>query len=524
MSSQIVITSVDLIVLFTYIIALVGLGFWISFKEKNSGDLFLAGRSMKWPSIGFSIWATNIGPTFLIGSCGIAYKAGMQGANFEWMAWIFLMLLAMLFAPHYLNAKIGTLPQFIKRRFGKKSYIFFTGLSCFNIFVFALGSTLYAGALLFSQMLGWPLWVSVVFLMLISASFTIAGGLLAVMITDSFQSVLMIIGMSTLLFIVFGHVGGADKLINGVPPEFWHMMARGEDAEFPWYAMVLGYPVLAIRFWCADQSWAVQRAMSAKNLKEAQLGCLFAGFLKILPPFIFMVPGIMARVLHPNLESSDEAFLVLVTNYLPVGMTGVVLGVLIAALVSTVDSLLNSGSTIFTLDIYAKYIKPDASSAQVKRAGRIVTSIAAVVACFFAVWLQGVGKDLFNLGQTMIAYIAPPTSAVFLIGILWKRATGKAAFSTFVIGTATSFVVGFLDFNKMLPENRPHYLLVSFYLFSAWCVLMVVVSLLTKKDSGEEDPPTLQETRKAHGKQQRRIWTLWGVLAVIMVVLYVIFN
>ena len=238
-----------------------------------------------------------------------------------------------------------------------------------------------------------------------------------------------------------------------------------------------------------------------------------------------MLPGILCFVLHPDLADPDEAFMTMVTNYLPVGMTGLIVAVLIAALVSTVDSGLNSFSTVFTLDIYVKRHRPDASPAEIKWVGRLAMVGVAILSILAALSMEGVGKNMFELLQGIISFIAPPMGAVFLIGVLWKRATSKAAYATLVAGSIVSLSVGLMHF-KHWPSAKfwPNHLLLAFYLFAAIVAFMVVVSLLTVKSPDEEDMPTLRETYAEMGASPRLVWILWGILAVIMMTIYVALN
>lgn len=515
----------DFVVIVVYMVVLLGIGAWVSLKNRGAqADLFLGGRSMPWYNVGLSIFGTNIGPSFLIASCSIAYTSGMVGANFEWLAWWFLMLLGMLFVPHYMRTRIDTMPQFMLRRFGPRVYHFLSWYALFTTVILWLGGALYAGGVLFSQIMAWPLWLSVILLTAVSLALTAVGGLVAVVVTDSFQSVLMILGSATLTIIGLSHVGGLDRLVDGVPADYWHLMRPADDKTYPWYAVVLGYPVLAIWFWCTDQT-IVQRALGARDLRQAQLGVAFAGYLKIIPPFIFMLPGIVCYVLHPDLANPDEAFMTMVTNYLPVGMTGLIVAVLIAALVSTVDSGLNSFSTVFTLDIYVKKYRPDATQEEIKWVGRLTMVAVAVLAILIALSMEGVGKDMFTLLQGIISFIAPPMGAVFLLGVLWKRATSTAALATLYVGSTVSLGAGLAHFKQWPSADFwPNHLLLAFFLFAGICAFMVVVSLATQKSPDEEDMPTLAQTYAEMGQTPRSVWMLWGGLAVIMAGLYLLFS
>jgi solute:Na+ symporter, SSS family len=513
----------DIVVIIVYIICLISLGFWISFSRKESSDLFLAGRNLTWPNIGFSIFGTNVSPSMMLASCSVAYTSGMVAANFEWLAWIFMLLLAMVFVPHYLNMKISTMPEFMERRFDSKCRSFLSIYALFTTVILWLGGALYAGGLLLSQITGWPLWVSLFSLMLIATSFTIAGGLAAVVYTDTFQSVLMIVASIVLTIIAFLKVGGIEKIINGAPADYWVLFRPANDSTFPWTAMVFGYPVMAIWFWCTDQT-IVQRVLGARNINEGQLGALFAGFLKILPPFIFIFPGILCYILYPNLENPDQAYMTMITQLLPTGMVGLIVAVLIAALISTIDSALNSFSTIFTLDVYCAKFRPKANAREIRRVGRIMTLLIAILSVFIALSMESFGKDLFNLLQGIIAFFAPPMSAVFLIGVLWRKATAKAALLTLILGSVISLAVGFCQLKEFPNADFwPHYLLLSFYLFMGLSVFMVTISLMTQKT---KTPSALMTFKEINAKMDnpKFIWGLWLVLACFMATLYLIFN
>ena len=515
--------ALDFGVIGLYLLFLVGIGVYVSFRRRHEDDQFLAGRSFGWFNVGLSIFGTNISPSFLIASASAAYATGMVTANFEWLAWPFLLLLAMVFTPHYLNTRISTMPQFIRRRFGARPAEFLSWYALLSTVVLWLGGALYAGGLLLSQIMGWPLWVSVTALMAIATFLTVAGGLAVVMVTDSFQSILMILGAGLLTIIGFHHVGGLDRLLEAVPPERWTLLRPASDPDYPWHAILLGYPVLGVWFWCTDQT-VVQRVLGARTLGQGQGGALFTGFLKICTPFIFTLPGFFCYVLHPGLADPDQAFMTMVTHYMPAGAVGLIVAVLIAALISTIDSGLNSFSTIFTLDIYQRKIKPDASPHHLKTVGRLVTVGIAVLGIGIALSMQTVGKNLFDLLQGIIAYFAPPMAAVFLIGVLWRRATSTAALVALIGGSAVSLGIGAMDFMKFPREGYwPHFLLMSFFLFVGISLLMVVVSFLTQNRPDEESFPSPAEACR-RGGGHASVWIGWGVLAAIMLGIYVLFN
>ena len=519
--------QLDFWVIGLYLVALLTLGFWVSYTRRDSDDLFLAGRSLGWFNIGLSIFGTNVNPSFMIASCSIAYTSGMVAANFEWMAWPFLMLLAMVFVPQYLNTKICTMPEFMSRRYSEPCRVFLSCYTVFSTLIVWLGMTLFTGGLLLGQILGWPLWLSVLLLITIAASFTITGGLAAVVITDSFQSILMIVASIALTVIGLSKVGGIGKMIDSVPPETWHLFRS--EGEFPWYAMLLGYPVSGLWFWCTDQT-IVQRVLGGRTIRQSQQGCVFAAFLKVLTPLIFFTPGILCKILHPELgaevNGSDKAYMTMVTQYLPAGMVGLIVAVLIAALISTVDSGLNSLSTVFTLDIYCKYVRPGANAHQKARIGRIVTLLGAILSIFLALGIGAIERvNLFSMLQSILAFLAPPLAVVFLLGAVWPRANATGAFWTLVVGSMVSIAIGTCHMlNIPNKEFWPHFMVLAFYIFAGLAVFMVIASLLTSRPQYDTKAFSLKGIYRDQPVSLKTVWFLWAVVTVAMIAIYVLFN
>lgn len=516
--------GLDYGVIVAYIISVIVLGFWVSYKRRGSDDIFLAGRTLGWPNIGLSIWGTNISPSMMIASCGVAYSSGIVMGNSSWLAWVALVLMAMVFIPHYLNTKIFTMPEFMSIRYGKGCRDFLSWYTLVSTLLLWLGGTTLAGGVLMSQIIGWPVWLCIVVLMIIATSFTVAGGLAAVVATDSYQVVLMIVASTILTIVAVVKVGGLGELTSSVPGHYWNLFKPASDPDWPWPAVVFGYFTAAIWFWCTDQT-VVQRALGAKSIEQGQLGIVFTGFLKILDPLIFFIPGIACFLLFPNLEDPDQAYMKMVTTCLPHGMIGLIIAVLIAALVSTVDSGLNSLSTVFTLDIYKRMFHPDAGQKTVTRVGRIATIIAACVSVGLSVILSFVEMNLFELLGSIIGFLAPTMSVVFLLGVAWKRATSTAAFWTLVVGSTVSAVIGVMYLiHWPSKEFWPHFMMLSFYIFLGVLALMVFLSLVTSHGREEKVLPTIKETYQETGYKSGRVWVAWGILAVVMVALYLIFN
>lgn len=514
----------DFIIVGIYLLLLIGVGYWISFvKAKQEGEnLFLANRSLKWYSIGLNMWGTNVGPSMLVASASAGFTSGMVTGNFAWYAFPFIFLLATVFAPRYLGAQVQTLPEFMGKRFGQSTRNILAWYSIVTILISWLGLTLYSGGILVSQILDFPMWLSILLLVVISAFFAIAGGLKAIAFTNVFQMILLIIVSFILAWLGFQKAGGIEGLMEKTPDHYWNLLKPIEDKDYPWLAIALGYPVMGIWFWCTDQSM-VQSILGAKNLKHGQLGANFIGWLKILDVALFIIPGICCFVLFPQLKNPDEAYMTMVVNLLPQGLTGLIMAVLIAALISTIDSALNSLSTVFTLDIYARKINPGANNSQIIKTGRWVAVAGAVLAVGLALAMDSIrGLKLFDIFQAVLGFIAPPMAAVFLLGVFWKRTSTRAANFVLSAGTLISFTVA-VFYLWIFPARDypqwPHFLLLSFYIF---CVLIMLGMLISFTDKKTNHSAAILIASTGKTSKQVLIW--WLVLALVMISFYIIFN
>ena len=512
--------SLDWLILAVYFVVLIAIGIWASSKRKKGGALFLAERSLRWHHIGFSMWGTNVGPSMLIASASAGFTTGIVSGNYAWYAFVFIALLAFVFAPRYLGANISTLPEFMGLRFGQSTRNILAWYTIVTIIISWLALTLFAGGILIRQVFDIPMWMSALVLLIISAFFTMLGGLKAVAYTNVYQMLLLIIVSLILVIVGLERVGGISALVAKVPADYWVMFKPNSDEAFPWLPIILGYPVMGIWFWCTDQSM-VQPVLAARNLREGQLGTNFTGWLKILDVALYIVPGIICFALFPTLENPDEAYLTMVENLFPVGMVGLVFAVLTACLVSTIGSALNALSTVFTMDIYVKRFRPNASQRHINYVGRIVTVIGAAIAIVLTVAIDSI-KDLnlFNVFQSVLSFIAPPMAAVFVLGIFWKRTTVRAANFALTIGTVFCLLVGVLYLwpPEWLHIAWPHFMLLSFELFVILLVFMVIVSLTDKDKTKYTIPAPIHE-----GWSKLAI-LLWIALAIVMVSLYVYFN
>ena len=519
-------TSLDYSIVVAYLVILIIIGYRASFsrKRKAGETLFLANNSLGWASIGFNMWGTNVGPSMLLAFASIGYSTGIVAGNFEWYAFVFLFLLAIVFAPRYLAARVTTLPEFMGNRYGDSTRTILAWYSLVKMLISWLSLGLFAGGFLVRQVLGIPMWQSVIALVAFAGLFTFAGGLKAIARVNVFQMILLI-GVSLVLTLLgIMKVGGLQALYEGVPSNYWNLIRPVDDPNYPWYALLLGYPVSAVAFFCTDQAM-VQSVLGAKNLEQGQMGVNFIGWLKILSLPLFIVTGVICYVLFPNLQNPDEAYMTMVTSLFPQGMNGLVIVVLIAVLVGTIGSSLNSLSTVFTMDIYVKQLRPSATTREIVRIGRITVVAGCLFAIGVALAIDSIkGLNLFDIFQSVLGFIAPPLAVVFLLAVFWKHTTTKAVNLVLSAGSVFSLGMGVL-YLWVFPSDKydgwPHYLMLSFYIFAVLLVAAVVISLL---DRSPRVYRATQEELDNIAKPTRRVKVLWASLTVVMIILYIIFN
>ena len=514
--------TLDWSILAGYFIVLLAIGIWASTKRKKGSSLFLAERSLRWHHIGFSMWGTNVGPSMLIASASAGFTTGIVSGNFAWYAFIFICLLAFVFAPHYLGAKVSTLPEFMGKRFGQSTRNILAWYTMATILISWLALTLFAGGVLIRQVFDIPMWQSALILLAISAFFTMLGGLKAVAYTNVYQMLLLIFVSATIVIVGLNKVGGIGGLMAATPDDYWVLFRPNSDVDFPWLPIILGYPISGVWFWCTDQSM-VQPVLAARSLKEGQLGTNFTGWLKILDVPLYILPGIICFALYPTLANPDEAYMTMVQNLFPIGMVGLVLAVLTAALVSTIGSALNALSTVFTMDIYVKRFNPAASNREIIRMGQVVTVVGAILSVLICVAIDSIkGLNLFNVFQSVLGFIAPPMTAVFLMGVFWKRATRRAANLALTLGTLLSIGTGVM-YLWAWPAGvaKPHFMLLSFYLCVAILVGIVLISLFDQTQP-EEGTSTFDKVERA--QTGKLVASLWVALIIVMIGLYIFFN
>jgi len=519
---------VDFVIVILYLVILFGLGYYVSFvkKRKKDENLFLAQHTLGWPSIGLNMWGTNVGPSMLIASASIGYSTGIVAGNFAWYAFVFIGLLALYFAPRYLGARISTLPEFMGLHFGPRTRTILAWYTLITILISWLSLGLFAGGILVQQLLDIPMWQSVLAMILLATFFAASGGLRAIALTNMFQMVLLI--AVSLLLVVLGieKIGGLGQLFAKTPAHYWNLFLPATDKAYPWTAIILGYPIMGIWFWCTEQSM-VQSVLGAKSLQQGQLGANFIGWLKILDVPLFILPGIICFILYPHMKNPDEAYLIMVTQLFPAGMKGLIIVVLIAALVSNIGSSLNSVSTVFTMDIFVKKYRPRATNKQIIGIGRWVTVASALISVIIALAINSIkGLNLFDVFQSVLGFLAPPMSVVFLFGILWKKTSSRAVNMVLTYGTGFSVLIGIL-YLWVFPASKypawPHFLLLSFFIFLILAIFLFAVSMADNRRGGLEIKGKLPVAFVAK-KPSRPVIYSWVLLSIVMVALYIYFN
>ena len=437
-----VLETLDWIVLGIYFLALIAVAVWVVLqKNKNTEDYFLAGRNVGWFVIGASIFASNIGSEHVVGLAGTGFESGTPMAHYELHAWI-VLLLGWLFLPFYIRSGAFTMPEFLEKRFDSRSRWF---LSVFSLLAYVLTKvsvTIYAGGIVVSELLGIPFWYGAIGVVVFTGIYTVIGGMKAVIYTETLQTIVLILGSVVITYLGLQQVGGWNELqdtVRAVSPDHFNMWRPMSDPDFPWTGLLIGGTIVGIWYWCTDQ-YIVQRTLAAHNIKIGRRGAIFGAYLKLLPILIFLIPGIIAFALsiqNPEvfaIEKADRAFPMLVKTLLPVGLKGLVAGGLMAALMSSLASVFNSCSTIFTIDIYKK-LKPKKSERELLTTGKIATAIIVVLGIVWIPIMERIGGGvMYQYLQNVQSYIAPPVTAVFLLGIIWKRVNAQAAISTLIAG------------------------------------------------------------------------------------------
>src|SRR5450755_3929828 len=449
-----VLAPIDLVIIGIYFAIIFGIGFYFAKKGRTSEDYFLAGRNIGWFAIGASLFVSNISTEHFIGLAGSGATSGMAVGDFEWLACMMLLLLGWVFVPFYLRSNVFTMPEFLERRFNRNCANYLATISVIVYIFTKISVHLYAAAIVLQRVVTWNQWTVAIVLLVATGIYTIAGGLAAVIYTDLVQTIILLAGAIALTFIGLDKVGGFAALRAAVPASYFHMVKPISDPDFPWTGIFFGAPILGIWYWCTDQV-IVQRVLSAKDEGHAKAGTIFAGFLKILPVFLLVLPGMIAFGLFPqmfpvvdcNVTNSNAAYPLMIVNLMPAGLVGLMVAALLAALMGAMSSVFNSASTMVTLDFYKK-LRPAASEKQLVTFGRIATGGMVVLGLLWVPFIHVPSAQLWVYLQSVQAYISPPIAVCFIFGILWPRLNGQGAISSLLVGFvlgAVRFVLEVLD-------------------------------------------------------------------------------
>ncbi len=473
----------DWVVIGLYVAFVIGLAVAVAGRSNTAEDYFLAGRQSTWAIIGLSLFASNISGTTLVGLAGDAYNTGISVYNYEWLAAVILVFFALFILPYVLRAQVYTIPEYLERRYDRRVRLYFSGLTLFLTVFVDTAATLYAGSLLVTMVFpGVDLWVIIAGLAVLAGAYTIVGGLSAVMITDAVQAVILIFGSLLItwfaLDLTLEQTGGWTGLMERIEPEKLSLIRPLDDPAMPWLGMLLGAPLLGFYYWCTNQ-YMVQRLLSAKSTEHGRWGAIFAGFLKLPTLFIMVMPGTLAIILFPDLERGDLVYPTLVFELLPVGLLGLVLVGFLAAMMSQVDSTMNSAATLVTMD-FARLINPRLTQSQMVFIGRMTTLVVLVLAILWAPQIQHF-DSVFRYLQKILSYAAPQIVALFVIGSFWRGASAGGAMLSLV--TTTLLAVLLFGLNEVLwlgPDGRPpiHFLYVAPILFVIAAALLVGASLI----------------------------------------------
>lgn len=487
--------TIDVAIIAFYFVVVFAIGFYFSRKERTSEDYFLASRNVGWFAIGASLFVSNISTEHFIGLAGSGATSGLAVGHFEWLACIMVLVLGWVFVPFYLRSNVLTMPEFLERRFNRSCAVYLAGVSILAYIFTKISVHLYAAAVVLEHVVGWNPLTAAIILVVMTGIYTIAGGLAAVIYTEVVQTLVLLTGAVVLTFIGLNEVGGFAGLRAAVPPGYFHMIKPMSDPEFPWTGIFLGAPILGIWYWCTDQV-IVQRVLAAKDEGHAKAATIFAGFLKILPVFVLVLPGLIAYALYPQMftknaeglvTNGDIAYPMLIINLLPHGLIGVMIAALLAALMGGMASVFNSASTLVTLDFYKK-ARPDATELQLVTFGRMATGIMVGLGLLWVPFIKLLSSQLYVYLQSVQAYISPPIAVCFIFGILWPRLNGQGAISSLLAGFAMGtirFVLEVMDKSRhfdspairwLVDMNFLHYAILMFVVCAG---VLIGISLMT---------------------------------------------
>ena len=550
----------DWIVIALFFVALVGIIVWVMRqKQNNAADYFLGGKDATWIAIGASIFASNIGSEHLIGLAGAGASSGMAMAHWEIQGWM-ILILGWVFVPFYSRSMVYTMPEFLEKRYNSQSRTILSMISLISYVLTKVAVTVYAGGLVFQQVFGidtlWGIdffWIAAIGLVLITAVYTIVGGMKSVLYTSVLQTPILLLGSLIILVLGLKALGGWDQMmsicsqvvVNDHGDTMTNLIRDNRDPNFPWLGALVGSAVIGFWYWCTDQ-FIVQRVLSGKNEKEARRGTIFGAYLKLLPVFLFLIPGMIAFALHTNSlanggegflpmlangnVNSDAAFPTLVAKLLPAGIKGLIVCGILAALMSSLASLFNSSAALFTIDFYQRY-KPNTDPKKLVRIGQAATVVIVALGVLWIPVMRSVGDVLYAYLQDVQSVLAPGIAAAFLMGILWKRASAQGGMwgliAGLVIGATRLCAKIYYSNTAIMPgdQNWFKYLFydVNWLFFCGWmlvfCLLVVVVvSYCTKAPDPEKIRGLVLGTSTPEQRMAtRQSWNAWDVINTVII-------
>ncbi|XP_049997295.1 sodium/glucose cotransporter 1 isoform X3 [Alexandromys fortis] len=524
--------AADISVIVIYFLVVMAVGLWAMFSTNRGtvGGFFLAGRSMVWWPIGASLFASNIGSGHFVGLAGTGAASGIAMGGFEWNALVFVVVLGWVFVPIYIKAGVVTMPEYLRKRFGgKRIQIYLSVLSLLLYILTKISADIFSGALFINLALGLDIYLAIFILLAITALYTITGGLAAVIYTDALQTAIMLVGSCILTGFAFTEVGGYDafveKYMNAIPTvvsegnltikeecytpraDSFHIFRDPITGDIPWPGLIFGLAILTLWYWCTDQV-IVQRCLSAKNMSHVKAGCILCGYLKLLPMFLMIMTGMISRILYTekiacvipsecqkycgtSVGCSNIAYPTLVVELMPNGLRGLMLSVMMASLMSSLTSIFNSASTLFTMDVYTK-IRKGASEKELMIAGRLFILVLIGISIAWVPIVQSAQSgQLFDYIQSITSYLGPPIAAVFLLAVFCKRVNEPGAFWGLILGLLIGLSRMITEFaygtgSCMEPSNCPtiicgvHYLYFAIILFVITLIVVLAISFLTK--------------------------------------------
>jgi len=529
-----IISSIDILIIAIYLIGILIIGIRVARSNNTGSDsYFLAGRTLKWPVIGAALFASNISTVHLVGLAASGFQDGLVWGNFELLAILTLIILSLVFAPFYFKNKISTLPEFLEKRYNGTVRSCMAVLALLGAMFMHIGVSLYAGAVVFEHFFGLNVYASILAISLITTIYTVVGGLQSVVITETIQTVILIAGaialtIFALLALPEHGISNWDELVSATKPEQLNLFpSESNPSGLTWQALLLGYPVIGIWYWCADQT-IVQRVLGAQTLHDAKVGPLFAAFIKILPLFIFVLPGVLGYVLFKDvILDPNDTFPVLITSLLPIGLKGLMAAALLAALMSTIAAALNSAGTLVSIDIVKGY-RPDISESKQILIGRVTAVIVMIIAIS---WSPLVARfnSIFEAINVLLTVISPPITTVFLWGVFWKRGNHQGALATFVGGFLLGLLAFLVDFpvvgdTKMITEGMGiSFMMQAWWLFVTCSIIYITVSLATHppdyvriKKFTSESPIYLLK------KEQHETWNLPLLLSIVLILFLIL--